>query len=146
MSYLQQTQYWIWSLDPDGPAPISRGALPQAKLISLPGDADRHNWTDADNLLRVAVYHSAYPDKLRVGSRIYDTVVSYSFDETRQPAPPSLSHPLGTDPLGRGILSQLMYSARSEFLLGLLAAVPFPTTSATTTNIHRSPTQETDTW
>ena len=55
--------------------------------------------------------------------RIYDPVVGYSFDETRQPAPPSLSHPLGTDPLGRDILSQLMYSARSEFLLGLLAAV-----------------------
>ena len=30
--------------------------------------------------------------------RIYDPVVGYSFDETRQPAPPSLSHPLGTDP------------------------------------------------
>ena len=29
----------------------------------------------------------------------------------------------GTDPLGRDILSQLMFSARSEFMLGLLAAV-----------------------
>ena len=55
--------------------------------------------------------------------RIYDPVIGYSFDETRQPAPPSLSHPLGTDPLGRDILSQLMFSARSEFLLGLLAAI-----------------------
>ena len=55
--------------------------------------------------------------------RVYDPVIGYSFDETRQPAPPSLSHPLGTDPLGRDILSQLMYSARSEFLLGLLAAI-----------------------
>ena len=55
--------------------------------------------------------------------RIYDPVVGYAFDETRQPAPPSRSHLLGTDPLGRDILSQLMYSARSEFLLGLLAAV-----------------------
>ena len=54
--------------------------------------------------------------------RIYDPVIGYAFDETRQPAPPSLSHPLGTDPLGRDILSQLMFSARSEFLLGLLAA------------------------
>ncbi len=54
---------------------------------------------------------------------IYDPVVGYSFDETRQPAPPSLRHPLGTDPLGRDILSQLMFSARSEFMLGLLAAV-----------------------
>ncbi len=55
--------------------------------------------------------------------RVYDPVVGYAFDETRQPAPPSLSHPLGTDPLGRDVLSQLMFSARSEFLLGLLAAV-----------------------
>ena len=53
---------------------------------------------------------------------VYDPVVGYSFDEVRQPAPPSLKHLLGTDPLGRDILSQLMYSARSEFLLGLLAA------------------------
>ena len=54
--------------------------------------------------------------------RIYDPVVGYAFDETQQPAPPSVKHPLGTDPLGRDILSQLMFSARSEFLLGLLAA------------------------
>ena len=55
--------------------------------------------------------------------RIYDPVIGYAFDETRQPAPPSLRHPLGTDPLGRDILSQLMFSARSEFMLGLLAAI-----------------------
>ena len=55
--------------------------------------------------------------------RVYDPVVGYAFDETRQPAPPSLTHLLGTDPLGRDVLSQLMHSARSEFLLGLLAAV-----------------------
>ena len=55
--------------------------------------------------------------------RVYDPVVGYAFEETQQPAPPSLSHPLGTDPLGRDVLSQLMYSARSEFMLGLLAAV-----------------------
>ena len=54
--------------------------------------------------------------------RIYDPVIGYAFDETKQPAPPSFKHPLGTDPLGRDILSQLMFSARSEFLLGLLAA------------------------
>ena len=54
---------------------------------------------------------------------VYDPVVGYSFDEIRQPAPPSRNHLLGTDPLGRDILSQLMFSARAEFLLGLLAAV-----------------------
>ncbi len=55
--------------------------------------------------------------------RVYDPVVGYAFDETRQPAPPSWKHLLGTDPLGRDVLSQLMHSARTEFLLGLLAAV-----------------------
>ncbi|MEX1208778.1 MAG: ABC transporter permease [Acidimicrobiia bacterium] len=39
-----------------------------------------------------------------------------------QPAPPSDSHWLGTDPLGRDILSQLMYSTRAAFLLGAIAA------------------------
>ena len=55
--------------------------------------------------------------------RVYDPVIGYAFEETRQPAPPSLKHPLGTDPLGRDVLSQLMFSARSEFMLGLLAAL-----------------------
>jgi len=55
--------------------------------------------------------------------RTYEPISGYAFDEPVQPAPPSLSHPLGTDPLGRDILSQLMCSTRSEFLLGLLAAL-----------------------
>ncbi|MXX99497.1 MAG: ABC transporter permease [Chloroflexi bacterium] len=54
---------------------------------------------------------------------VYDPVVGYAFDQTLQPAPPSRAHPLGTDPLGRDILSQLMFSARTEFVLGLSAAV-----------------------
>ncbi len=54
---------------------------------------------------------------------IYDPIVGYSYDEVVQPAPPSLRHPLGTDPLGRDVLSQLMYSTRSEFALGILAAI-----------------------
>ncbi len=39
------------------------------------------------------------------------------------PAPPSATHLLGTDPLGRDVLSQLMWSTRSEFILGLVAAL-----------------------
>jgi peptide/nickel transport system permease protein len=46
---------------------------------------------------------------------------------SQQPAPPTLSgqypHYLGTDPLGRDVLSQLLYSTRSAFFLGLIAAV-----------------------
>jgi len=44
-----------------------------------------------------------------------------------QPAPPTFSgltpHYLGTDPLGRDILSQLLYSTRAAFFLGVIAAV-----------------------
>lgn len=40
-----------------------------------------------------------------------------------QPAPPSSKHWLGTDPLGRDVLSQLMYSTRAAFFLGAIAAV-----------------------
>ncbi|MDW8067533.1 MAG: ABC transporter permease [Anaerolineae bacterium] len=54
---------------------------------------------------------------------VYDPVVGYAYEETVQPAPPSPRHLLGTDPLGRDVLSQLMYSARSEFILGLVAAL-----------------------
>lgn len=39
------------------------------------------------------------------------------------PSSPSPQHLLGTDPLGRDVLSQLMYSTRFEFLLGILSAV-----------------------
>lgn len=39
-----------------------------------------------------------------------------------QPAPPDSRHWLGTDPLGRDILSQLMYGSRAAFFLGILAA------------------------
>ena len=39
------------------------------------------------------------------------------------PAAPSAMHLLGTDPLGRDVLSQLMWSTRSEFILGIVAAL-----------------------
>ncbi len=40
-----------------------------------------------------------------------------------QPAPPSQGHILGTDPLGRDVATQLSFSTRSAFMLGLIAAV-----------------------
>jgi peptide/nickel transport system permease protein len=53
----------------------------------------------------------------------YDPITGYAFDQPAQPAPPSRKHLLGTDPLGRDVLSQLMFSTASEFLLGITAAV-----------------------
>ena len=53
----------------------------------------------------------------------YDPVTGYSFDRPEHPAPPNWRHPLGTDPLGRDVLSQLLSSTRSEFVLGITAAL-----------------------
>jgi peptide/nickel transport system permease protein len=54
---------------------------------------------------------------------MYDPITGYGFDEIEHPARPSPTHLLGTDSLGRDVLSQLMSSAGSEFLLGITAAV-----------------------
>jgi len=63
--------------------------------------------------------------------RVYDPIIGFAADEVLQPAPPSARHLLGTDPLGRDVLSQLMYSARSEFALGLVAATVTVTLATT---------------
>jgi len=69
--------------------------------------------------------------------RIYNPITGYDYDPgpawhmervmrgevTRHPAPPSWKHWLGTDPWGRDIFSQLSYSARAEFFLGVMAAL-----------------------
>ncbi|HYN89853.1 MAG TPA: ABC transporter permease, partial [Ardenticatenaceae bacterium] len=59
--------------------------------------------------------------------RIYNPITGVAYDDMMQglsfPSPPSSRHLLGTDPLGRDILSQLMYSTASEFTLGLTAAL-----------------------
>jgi peptide/nickel transport system permease protein len=40
-----------------------------------------------------------------------------------QPAAPSSAHWLGTDPQGRDVLSQLLYSSRAAFFLGFIASI-----------------------
>lgn len=76
-------------------------------------------------ILIFALMVAAHPILMRTvwNPRIYDPVVGYAFDALEQPAPPSWSHLLGTDPLGRDVLSQLMSSAQAEFALGLIAAL-----------------------
>lgn len=51
-----------------------------------------------------------------------DLQLGDTFELPLQPAPPDSRHWLGTDPLGRDVLSQLMHGARSSFFLGILAA------------------------
>jgi peptide/nickel transport system permease protein len=53
---------------------------------------------------------------------IYDPHIGFDPAILRHPSPPSLTHPLGTDLLGRDILSQLMYGTRIAFTLGIIAA------------------------
>ena len=76
-------------------------------------------------ILFFALMAVAYPILIRTvwDPNIYDPIIGYDFSQTEQPAPPSLAHPLGTDPLGRDVLSQLMYSTGSEFMLGVVAAL-----------------------
>jgi peptide/nickel transport system permease protein len=54
---------------------------------------------------------------------IYHPVSGFDVRIAVHPAPPSARHLLGTDPLGRDVLSQLMFSTRYEFALGLIAAL-----------------------
>jgi peptide/nickel transport system permease protein len=51
-----------------------------------------------------------------------DIQLGDTFDRPLQPAPPDSRHWMGTDPLGRDIMSQLMSGARAAFGLGILAA------------------------
>jgi peptide/nickel transport system permease protein len=54
---------------------------------------------------------------------MYNPVTGYDASVAEHPAAPSSTHLLGTDPLGRDVLSQLMWSTRSEFILGIVAAL-----------------------
>jgi peptide/nickel transport system permease protein len=49
--------------------------------------------------------------------------VGGTVDLPLQPAPPSRAHLLGTDPLGRDVMSQLLFSTRAAFALGFIAAI-----------------------
>lgn len=54
---------------------------------------------------------------------IYDPISGFDMEAGFHPSAPSARHLLGTDPLGRDVLSQLMYSTRWEFTLGIVSAV-----------------------
>jgi len=55
--------------------------------------------------------------------RVYDPIIGYDFTIFQHPSPPSVRHLLGTDPLGRDILSQLLYGTRFSFVLGISSAL-----------------------
>jgi len=54
---------------------------------------------------------------------VYHPLVGFDPDAAPHPASPSWQHPLGTDPMGRDVLSQLLYGARTSFLVGTVAGI-----------------------
>ena len=76
-------------------------------------------------ILFFALMAVAYPILINTvwDPNTYDPIVGYDYEAVQQPAPPSVKHLLGTDPLGRDVLSQLLYSTSSEFALGVVAAI-----------------------
>ncbi len=81
-----------------------------------------------------AIVAAAHPILIKTkvwDDKVYDPVIGFDYEALEQPAPPSARHLLGTDPLGRDVLSQLMFSARSEFALGLVAALVTVTLATT---------------
>lgn len=65
----------------------------------------------------ILIYTGVWPKS------IYDPVKGIDLSVAENPAAPSADHLLGTDPIGRDILSQLLFSTASEFGLGMIAAV-----------------------
>ncbi len=72
-----------------------------------------------------ALFALAYPVLMATvwDRATYHPVTGFDFTIATHPSPPSARHLLGTDAIGRDVLSQLMYSTSSEFALGLLAAI-----------------------
>ncbi len=55
--------------------------------------------------------------------KTYHPMVGFDYDTAPHPNGPSVRHLLGTDSMGRDVLSQLLYSTRNSFGIGLTAGV-----------------------
>lgn len=98
----------VW--DPKVYDPVSGYSAPKVERVVVE-DGVQADPSSEINLTKARL--RGHPD-----AEVGDTV---AFPE--QPAPPSAQHPLGTDPIGRDVLSQLLYGSRAAFLLGATAAI-----------------------
>jgi len=53
----------------------------------------------------------------------YHPLVGFDYQIVPHPTPPSFSHLLGTDAMGRDVLSQLLYATGTSFGLGIVAGI-----------------------
>jgi peptide/nickel transport system permease protein len=96
-------------------------------------------WGDQHRIYDPIVGYDAPRTELTVVERVTDATAEIDLFSARlinlsaevgdviearqQPAPPSSRHLLGTDPLGRDILSMLLAGTRPTFVVGLVAAI-----------------------
>jgi oligopeptide transport system permease protein len=110
--------------DPDGvraPSPVALGSGLSVRSSSL--------WSDAYRRLirnRLAVAGGVVIILLCLIAIFADVLMPFPYTKTnfaRLNEPPSRAYPLGTDALGRDLLSRMIYGARVSMLVGLVSQV-----------------------
>lgn len=103
--------FGIWDTSVYDPVTGLEPNPPTRELVVVESGEVTNPSTEID--YRQVLLDNRFPITTQVG----DTV-----SVPQQPAPPDAKHWLGTDPLGRDVMSQLMHGARAAFWLGVLAA------------------------
>ncbi|HIE55692.1 MAG TPA: ABC transporter permease [Chromatiaceae bacterium] len=130
----------------DATSPVSVKHDPMWRIrLRLLGKSLRTNWSlFVENKVGViglgviiffGLFAAAHPIMMNTvwsdEKSVYDPVGGHDSTIAFHPAPPSARHWLGTDARGTDTLSQLMYSTRFEFALGVMAAVVTVTIATT---------------